>query len=167
MERLGDQRGGGSEWEPIKVLPEGRTWPMPQIHNQGGARRAVMSREEPWADEGKAQCWALEETRPTRGKDIAREVRQATELDRFLSQIFFSLFSILLRTAPGLRTELELELLWASILRTRTGLASRLLFDLDTLIGLLPLHCMHQSWSYAWVLCPHQMLTTMLGIRFA
>jgi hypothetical protein len=33
-DRLGDQRGG-SEWEPIKILPNGRTRPMPQIHHQG------------------------------------------------------------------------------------------------------------------------------------
>jgi hypothetical protein len=33
-DRLGDQRGG-SEWEPIKILREGRTRAMPQIHNQG------------------------------------------------------------------------------------------------------------------------------------
>jgi hypothetical protein len=33
---LSDQRGGGgSEWEPIKILPEGWTRPMPQIHKQG------------------------------------------------------------------------------------------------------------------------------------
>jgi hypothetical protein len=34
-DQLGDQRGGGSEWEPIKILLKGRTRPMPQIHNQG------------------------------------------------------------------------------------------------------------------------------------
>jgi hypothetical protein len=33
-DRLGDQIGG-SEWELMKILPEGRTQPMPQIHNQG------------------------------------------------------------------------------------------------------------------------------------
>jgi hypothetical protein len=33
-DRLGDQRGG-SEWEPIKILLEGRSRPMSQIHNQG------------------------------------------------------------------------------------------------------------------------------------
>jgi hypothetical protein len=33
-DRLGDQRGG-SDWELIKILPEGWTQPMPQIHNQG------------------------------------------------------------------------------------------------------------------------------------
>ena len=63
--------------------------------------------------------------------------------------------SILVRTAPGLRTGLELELLWASTLGTRTGLASCLLVDLDTLVGLRLLHSLHQSWSYAWVSCPH------------
>jgi hypothetical protein len=63
--------------------------------------------------------------------------------------------SVLLRTAPGLRTGLELELLLASTFGIRTGLASCLLFDLDTLVGLLLLHSMHQSWSYAWVPCPH------------
>jgi hypothetical protein len=44
----------------------------------------------------------------------------------------------------------------ASTLGTRTGLASCLLLDLNTLIGLLLLHSMHQSWSYARVSCPHQ-----------
>jgi hypothetical protein len=33
-DRLGNQRGG-IEWEPIKILLEGRTRPMSQIRNQG------------------------------------------------------------------------------------------------------------------------------------
>jgi hypothetical protein len=57
--------------------------------------------------------------------------------------------SVLLRTAPGLRTGLELELLLASTLGTRTGSTLDLLVDLETLVGLLLLHSMHQSWSYA------------------
>jgi hypothetical protein len=32
-DRLGNQRGV-SEWEPIKILTEGRTQLIPQIHNQ-------------------------------------------------------------------------------------------------------------------------------------
>jgi hypothetical protein len=63
-----------------------------------------------------------------------------------------------LRTAPGLRTGLELELLLASTSGTRTGSTLDLLVDLETLIGLLLLHSMHQSWSYAWVSCPHHIL---------
>ena len=59
------------------------------------------------------------------------------------------------QTGPGLRDGLELELLWASTLGTRTELGSGLLLDFDTLAGLLPLHTMRQTWSYAWVLCPH------------
>jgi hypothetical protein len=62
---------------------------------------------------------------------------------------------VLLRTAPGLRTGLELELLLASTSGTRTGSTLDLLLDLETLVGLLLLHSMHQSWSYAWVSCPH------------
>ena len=61
----------------------------------------------------------------------------------------------LVRVAPGLRDRLELELLWASTSGTRTELASGLLLDLDTLAGLLTLHTMCQTWSYAWVSCPH------------
>ena len=64
--------------------------------------------------------------------------------------------SFLVRAAPGLRDRLELELLWASTSGTRTELALGLLLDLDTLAGLLPLHTMCQTWSYAWVSCPHQ-----------
>ena len=60
------------------------------------------------------------------------------------------------QTGPGGRDRLELELLWASTSGTRTELASDLLLDLDTLAGLLPLHTMCQTWSYAWVSCPHQ-----------
>jgi hypothetical protein len=63
--------------------------------------------------------------------------------------------SVLLRTAPGLRAGLELELLLASTSGTRTGSTLDLLVDLETLVGLLLLHSMHQSWSYAWVSCPH------------
>jgi hypothetical protein len=63
--------------------------------------------------------------------------------------------SVLLRTAPGLRTGLELELLLASTSGTRTGSTLDLLLDLETFVGLLLLHSMHQSWSYAWVSCPH------------
>jgi hypothetical protein len=63
--------------------------------------------------------------------------------------------SVLLRTAPGLRTGLKLELLLASTSGTRTGSTLDLLVDLETLVGLLLLHSMHQSWSYAWVSCPH------------
>jgi nitroreductase len=33
-----------------------------------------------------------------------------------------------------------------------------LLLDLETFVGLLLLHSMHQSWSYAWVSCPHHLL---------
>ena len=63
--------------------------------------------------------------------------------------------SILVRSAPRLRDGLELEFLWASTLETRTESTSGLLHDLDTLAGLLSLDAMHQSWSYAWVSCPH------------
>jgi hypothetical protein len=63
--------------------------------------------------------------------------------------------SVLLRTAPGLRTGLELELLLAYTLGTRTESTLDLLLDLETFVGLLLLHSMHQSWSYAWVSCPH------------
>ena len=63
--------------------------------------------------------------------------------------------SILVRAASGLRDELELEFLWTSTLDTRTESTSGLLHDLDTLAGLLSLDAMHQSWSYAWVSCPH------------
>ena len=63
------------------------------------------------------------------------------------------------QTGPGGRGRLELELLWASTSGTQTELASDLLLDLDTLAGLLPLHTMRQTWSYAWVSCPHQELT--------
>ena len=49
----------------------------------------------------------------------------------------------------GVNPPRGLELLWASALGTRTELASSLLLDLDTLAGLLPLHTMHQTWSYA------------------
>ena len=63
--------------------------------------------------------------------------------------------SFLLHAAPGLRTGLELELIWVSTLGTRTGLALNLLVDLDTLFGLLLLHAMLPSWPYAWVPCPH------------
>ena len=60
------------------------------------------------------------------------------------------------QTGSGGRGRLELELLWASTSETRTELASVLLLDLDTLAGLLPLHTMCQTWSYAWMSCPHQ-----------
>ena len=59
------------------------------------------------------------------------------------------------QTGPGGRGRLELELFWSSTLGTQTELASGLLLDLDTLAGLLPLHTMRQTWSYAWVSCPH------------
>ena len=57
--------------------------------------------------------------------------------------------SFLVHAAPGLRDGLELELLWASTSGTRTELASGLLLNLETLAGLLPVHTMHQTWSYA------------------
>jgi hypothetical protein len=57
--------------------------------------------------------------------------------------------SVLLRTAAGLRTGLDLELVLASTSGTRTGSTLDLLLDLETLVGLLLLHSMHQSWSYA------------------
>ena len=63
--------------------------------------------------------------------------------------------SFLVRAAPGLRDGLELELLWAPTSGTRTELALGLLLDLDTLAGLLTLHTMRQTWSYAWVSYPH------------
>ena len=60
------------------------------------------------------------------------------------------------QTGPGGRGRLELELLWASTSGTRTELALGFLLDLDTLAGLVLLHPMHETWSYAWVSCPHQ-----------
>jgi hypothetical protein len=62
--------------------------------------------------------------------------------------------SFLVRAAPELRAGLELELLWASTLGTRTGLTSDLPLDLENIVGLL-LHSMHHSWTYAWASCPH------------
>jgi hypothetical protein len=58
--------------------------------------------------------------------------------------------------APELRAGLELELLWASTLGTRTGLTSDLPLDLENIVGLLFLHSMHHLWTYAWAPCPHQ-----------
>ena len=52
------------------------------------------------------------------------------------------------KTGPGTQDRLELELLWASTLGTRTELASGLLVDLDTLADLLGLHMVLQAWSY-------------------
>ena len=65
--------------------------------------------------------------------------------------------SFLVRAAPGLRDRLKLELLWASTSGTQTELALGVLLDLDTVAGLLPLHTMRQTWSYAWVSCPHHL----------
>ena len=59
------------------------------------------------------------------------------------------------QTDPGGRDRLKIELLWASTSGTRTKLASGLLLDLDTLVGLLSPYTMRQRWSYAWVSCPH------------
>ena len=67
------------------------------------------------------------------------------------------------RSHPGGRGKLELELLWASTSGTRTELASGLLLDLETLAGLLPLHAMRQTWTFAWVSCPHQILREFGG----
>jgi hypothetical protein len=39
-----------------------------------------------------------------------------------------------------------------------------LLVDLETLVGLLLLHSMHQSWSYARVSCPHQEPSPAVGV---
>jgi hypothetical protein len=62
--------------------------------------------------------------------------------------------SLVVRAAPGLQGGLELELFWASTLTTQTELALGLLLYMDTIAGLL-FHMMCQSWSYAWVSCPH------------
>jgi hypothetical protein len=62
--------------------------------------------------------------------------------------------SFLVSASPGLRTGLELVLLWASTLGTQTGLAPDLPLDLESLVGLL-IHSMHQSWTYALAPCPH------------
>jgi hypothetical protein len=63
--------------------------------------------------------------------------------------------SFLVRAAPELRAGLELELLCASTLGTRTGLTSDLPLDLENIVGLLLLHSIHHSWTYAWAPCPH------------
>jgi hypothetical protein len=55
--------------------------------------------------------------------------------------------SILLRTAPGLRTGLELELLLVSTSGTRTGSTLDLLLDLENLAGLYRLQSMHHTWT--------------------
>ena len=66
------------------------------------------------------------------------------------------------QTGPVGRGRLELELLWAFTSGTRTKLASGLLLDLDTLTGLLTLHTMCQTWSYAWVSCPHHVVWNVM-----
>jgi hypothetical protein len=55
--------------------------------------------------------------------------------------------SVLVRTAPGLRTGLELELLLASTSGTRTGSILDLLLDLENLIGLHLLQSMNHAWT--------------------
>jgi hypothetical protein len=58
----------------------------------------------------------------------------------------------------------SVELLLASTSGTRTGSTLDLLVDLETLVGLFLLHSMHQSWSYAWVSCPHHYVPPFRGI---
>jgi hypothetical protein len=60
--------------------------------------------------------------------------------------------SILVCTAPGLRTGLELEILWASTMGTRTEVALDLLLDVHNLAGLFQAK---QSWVYLWFSCSH------------
>jgi hypothetical protein len=55
--------------------------------------------------------------------------------------------SVLLRTAPGLRTGLELELLLASTSGNRTGSTLDLILDLENLVGLHLLQSMHPTWT--------------------
>jgi hypothetical protein len=55
--------------------------------------------------------------------------------------------SVLLRTALGLRTGLELELLLSSTSGTRTGSTLDLLLDLENLTGLHLLQSMHHAWT--------------------
>jgi hypothetical protein len=55
--------------------------------------------------------------------------------------------SVLLRTAPGLRTGLELELLLASTSGTPTGSTLDPLLDLENLSGLHLLQSMHYTWT--------------------
>jgi hypothetical protein len=55
--------------------------------------------------------------------------------------------SILLCTAPGLRTGLEFELLLASTSGTRTGSTLDLLLDLENLAGLHLIQSMHHTWT--------------------
>jgi hypothetical protein len=74
--------------------------------------------------------------------------------------------SVLLRTAPRLRTGLELELLLASTSGTRTRSTLDLLLDLETFVGLLLLHSIHQSWSYAWVSCPHHSTLRLFILQY-
>jgi hypothetical protein len=55
--------------------------------------------------------------------------------------------SVLLRTAPGLRTGPELKLLLASTSGTRTGSTLDLLLDLENLDGLHLLQSMNHAWT--------------------
>jgi hypothetical protein len=55
--------------------------------------------------------------------------------------------SVLLRTAPGLRTGLELELLLVSTSGTRTRSTLDLLLDLENLVVLYLLQSMHHAWT--------------------
>jgi hypothetical protein len=55
--------------------------------------------------------------------------------------------SVLLRTAPGFRTGLELELLLVSTSGTRTRSTLDLLLDMENLIGLHLLQSMHHAWT--------------------
>jgi hypothetical protein len=60
---------------------------------------------------------------------------------------YATLASILLRTAPGLRTGLELELLLASTSGTRTGSTLDLFLGLENLAILHLLQSMHHTWT--------------------
>jgi hypothetical protein len=55
--------------------------------------------------------------------------------------------SVLMRTAPRLRTGPELKLLLASTSGTRTGSTLDLLLDLENLAGLHLLQSMHHAWT--------------------
>jgi hypothetical protein len=98
-------------------------------------RRFLLTRNEFWHDTGAI--------------GISMKFFFQPYIERLKPTSYATWASILLRTAPGLRTGLELELLLASTSGTRTGSTLDLLVDLETLVGLLLLHSMHQSWSYA------------------
>jgi hypothetical protein len=135
---------GAAGVDVLVVSSSGRPQLGPETHQTGDTapwqildvnlfRRFLLTQDEFWHD--------------TRAIGSSMKFCFQPYIERTKPSPYATWASVLLRTTPGLRTGLELELLLASTSEARIGSTLDLLLDLENLAGLHLLQSMHHAWT--------------------